>query len=142
LALVRDDESVDASMADELLRYDSPVQTSGRRLTRDTEIGGIDVAADEMVLTALGSANRDPDLWGPSADELDITRESANRHLAFGSGVHHCLGAALARMEGEIAVSRLIRRFPDLAVAAEPTLNARIILRGRSTFPVSLGVPA
>ncbi len=142
LALVRDDESVDASMADELLRYDSPVQTSGRRLTRDTEIGGIDVAADEMVLTALGSANRDPDLWGPSADELDITRESANRHLAFGSGVHHCLGAALARLEGEIAVSRLIRRFPDLAVAAEPTLNARIILRGRSTFPVSLGAPA
>lgn len=139
LDLVRDDESVDGTVADELLRYDSPVQTSGRRMMHDVEIGGVEVPAGEMVLTALGSANRDPRFWGSDADELDVTRADANRHVSFGSGVHHCLGAALARMEGEIAVTCLIRRFPNLTLAAEPTYNARIILRGREILPVSLG---
>ncbi|HJO18803.1 MAG TPA: cytochrome P450, partial [Acidimicrobiales bacterium] len=74
LALVRDDESVDATVTDELLRWDSPVQTSGRRLLHDTVISGVQVAADEMVLTALGSANRDPGFWGDTADRLDVTR--------------------------------------------------------------------
>jgi cytochrome P450 len=142
LALVRDDESVDATVTDELLRWDSPVQTSGRRLLHDTVISGVQVAADEMVLTALGSANRDPGFWGDTADRLDVTRTDAARHVSFGSGVHHCLGAALARMEGEIAITRLVRRFPDLSLASEPTFNARIILRGRSTLPVGLGAAA
>ena len=126
-------------MADELLRYDSPVQTSGRRMMHDVEIGGVEVPSGEMVLTALGSANRDPRFWGETADQLDVTRADANRHMSFGSGVHHCLGAALARMEGEIAVTHLVRRFPDLTLAAEPTHNARIILRGREVMPVNLG---
>ncbi|MEE2697553.1 MAG: cytochrome P450 [Actinomycetota bacterium] len=141
-ALVRDDPSVDATVADELLRWDSPVQTSGRRLMHDTEIAGVPVASEEMVLTALGSANRDPGFWGDTADRLDVTRTDAARHVSFGSGVHHCLGAALARMEGEIAITRFIRRFPDVTLAGEPTYNARIILRGRSTLPVSLGTAA
>jgi cytochrome P450 len=105
-------------------------------------ISGVQVAADEMVLTALGSANRDPGFWGDTADRLDVTRADAARHVSFGSGVHHCLGAALARMEGEIAITRLVRRFPDLSLASEPTFNARIILRGRSTLPVGLGAAA
>ncbi|MDG2908121.1 MAG: cytochrome P450 [Acidimicrobiales bacterium] len=142
LALVRDDESVDANVADELLRWDSPVQTSGRRLLHDTVISGVEVAADELVLTALGSANRDPAFWGDTADTLDVIRKDAARHVSFGSGIHHCLGAALARMEGEIAITRFVRRFPELALAGEPTFNARIILRGRSTLPVRLGAPA
>ena len=142
LALVRDDESVDAKVADELLRWDSPVQTSGRRLLHDTVISGVEVAADELVLTALGSANRDPAFWGDTADTLDVTRKDAARHVSFGSGILHCLGAALARMEGEIAITRFVRRFPELALAGEPTFNARIILRGRSTLPVRLGAPA
>ena len=139
LALVGTDESVDDTVADELLRYDSPVQTSGRRMMHDVEIGGVEVPSGEMVLTALGSANRDPRFWGETADQLDVTRADANRHMSFGSGVHHCLGAALARMEGEIAVTHLVRRFPDLTLAAEPTHNARIILRGREVMPVNLG---
>ncbi len=139
LELVRSGQVDDETATEELLRFDSPVQTSGRRLTRDTVVGGVEVAADEMVLTALGSANRDPAFWGHSADQLDVTRSDAARHVSFGSGIHHCLGAALARMEGEVAITRLVRRFPDLALAAEPTYNARIILRGRETFPVSLG---
>lgn len=138
LELVRSDESTDGTVADELLRYDSPVQTSGRRMMHDVEIAGIEVPAGELVLTALGSGNRDPIFWGETADDLDVTRTNANRHVSFGSGIHHCLGAALARMEGEIAVTHLIRRFPDLTLAAEPTYNARIILRGRETMPVSL----
>ncbi|MDP7551329.1 MAG: cytochrome P450 [Acidimicrobiales bacterium] len=140
--LVRTAQVDDENMVEELLRYDSPVQTSGRRLTKDTVIGGIEVAADEMVLTALGSANRDEAFWGSTAADLDLTRDGAARHLSFGSGVHHCLGAALARMEGEIAISRLVRRFPELSIAEEPIISARIILRGRGTFPVNLGTPA
>ena len=100
------------------------------------------MAADELVLTALGSANRDEAFWGDTAADLDLTRDDAARHVSFGSGVHHCLGAALARMEGQIAISRLVRRFPELALVEEPTINARIILRGRGILPVSLGTTA
>ena len=139
LDLVRSDDSVDETVADELLRFDSPVQTSGRRMMHDVEVAGVEVPNGEMILTALGSANRDPRFWGDTADDLDVTRADANRHVSFGSGVHHCLGAALARMEGEIAVTHLVRRFPRLALAGEPTYNARIILRGREVLPVALG---
>lgn len=142
MELIRTGQVDDENMVEELLRYDSPVQTSGRRLTKDTFIGGVEVAADEFVLTALGSANRDEAFWGSTAADLDLTRADAARHVSFGSGVHHCLGAALARMEGEIAISQLVRRFPEMSLAAEPTINARIILRGRGTFPVNLGAPA
>ena len=142
LELVRTDESVDDTVADELLRYDSPVQTSGRWVMHDVEVADQIIPSGEMVLTALGSANRDPRFWGSTADELDVTRGDANRHVSFGSGVHHCLGAALARMEGEIAITRLVRRFPDLVLADEPTFNARIILRGREVLPVRLGSAA
>ena len=105
----------------------------------DVEVAGVEVPNGEMILTALGSANRDPRFWGDTADDLDVTRADANRHVSFGSGAHHCLGAALARMEGEIAVTHLVRRFPRLALAGEPTYNARIILRGREVLPVALG---
>jgi len=142
LARVRDDSSVDETLADELLRYDSPVQNSGRRLLEPMVLSGVEVPAGEMVMTALGAANRDPRFWGDTADVLDVTRPDAARHVSFGSGVHHCLGAALARMEGEIAVTRLVRRFGDLSLAAEPTFNGRIILRGRDKIPVALGPPS
>ena len=141
LQIIREDESVDGTMVDELLRYDSPVQNSGRTLTQDTIIGGIEIAAGETILTSLGSANHDEIFWGPTASELDVRRKDASRHLSFGNGIHHCLGAALARMEGEIAVANLVRRFPDLDFNGEPTYNGRVILRGRETFPVTLGSP-
>jgi len=139
--LVLNDPSVDDTMVDELLRFDSPVQNSGRLLLEDMELSGTHVEAGELVLTALGSANRDPRFWGETAHQLDVKREDASRHVSFGSGVHYCLGAALAKMEGEIAVTRLIRRFPDLSITEEPTFNSRIILRGREKFPVDLGSP-
>ncbi|MBD35634.1 MAG: cytochrome P450 [Actinobacteria bacterium] len=141
LQIIREDESVDGTMVDELLRYDSPVQNSGRTLTQDTIVGGVEIAAGETILTSLGSANHDEIFWGPTASELDVRRKDASRHLSFGNGIHHCLGAALARMEGEIAVANLVRRFPDLDFNGEPTYNGRVILRGRETFPVTLGSP-
>ena len=142
LQVIREDESVDGTMVDELLRYDSPVQNSGRTLTQETMVGGVEVAAGETILTSLGSANHDEIFWGPTAGELDVKRKDASRHLSFGNGIHHCLGAALARMEGEIAVASLVRRFPDLDFNGEPTYNGRVILRGRETFPINLGLPA
>ena len=139
--LVLNDPSVDSTIADELLRFDSPVQNSGRLLLEDMELSGVHVEAGELVLTALGSANRDPRFWGDSAHVLDVKRQDASRHVSFGSGVHYCLGAALAKMEGEIAVTKLIRRFPEISITSEPTYNSRIILRGREEFPVDLGSP-
>ncbi len=138
LQRVRTGRAAESQIVDELLRWDSPVQTSGRRLLYDTEIAGIQIAANETVLTALGSANHDPRFWGDNADQLDITRSDAARHMSFGSGIHHCLGASLARMEGEIAITKLVREFGDLELSSEPTLNARIILRGRETLPICL----
>jgi cytochrome P450 len=86
----------------------------------------------------LASANHDESFWGPAAEELDITRPNARQHLAFGGGPHHCLGAALARLEGRIAVTRLVQRFPGLAFdpAEEVTWNGRISLHGPARLPI------
>jgi cytochrome P450 len=138
LELLRDDPSVETTAIDELLRYDSPVQISRRITLEPIQIGGHDVAAGTFVLTSLGSANRDPAVFGPTADQLDLRRADAARHLAFGSGTHHCLGASLARMEGTIAISRLIRRFPELQAIGTPAWNGRLVLRGMDSLQLSL----
>ena len=91
------------------------------------------------MLTLLGSANRDEGKWGPTAAELDLGREGASGHLSFGSGIHHCLGAALARLEGAEAVPALVRRFPGMELATDPPAwNGRIVLRGLDELPVTL----
>ena len=138
LELLRDDPTVEATAIDELLRYDSPVQISRRITLEPIQIGGRDVAAGTFVLTSLGSANRDPAVFGPTADQLDLRRADAARHLAFGSGTHHCLGASLARMEGTIAITRLIRRFPELQAISAPAWNGRLVLRGMDSLRLSL----
>ena len=138
LELLRDDPSVETTAIDELLRYDSPVQISRRITLEPIQVGGHDVAAGTFVLTSLGSANRDPAVFGPTADQLDLRRADAARHLAFGSGTHHCLGASLARMEGTIAITRLIRRFPELQAIGTPAWNGRLVLRGMDSLQLSL----
>ena len=130
------DPSLDAVAIDELLRYDSPVQLSRRIVTTDVEIAGQAIAAGELVLTLLGSANRDEAKWGPTAADLDLGREGAGTHLSFGSGIHHCLGSALARLEGAEAVPALVRRFPAMELATDPAWNGRIVLRGLDSLPV------
>ena len=78
-----------------------------------------------------------PDRWGPTADQLDVGRTGAGAHLSFGSGIHHCLGAALARLEGSEALGALVRRFPDMELATDaPDWNGRIILRGLDTLEI------
>ena len=97
LELLQQDPSVEATMADELLRYDSPVQMSRRVTLADYEIDGRRIEAGSLLMTCLGSANRDPARWGDTAAQLDLRRADANQHMSFGGGVHSCLGAHLAR---------------------------------------------
>ncbi|HEY3673301.1 MAG TPA: cytochrome P450 [Acidimicrobiia bacterium] len=135
----RDDPSLDVNAVDELLRYDAPVQFSRRVTTAEFSVGDQTIEAGVFVLTCLASANRDPAKWGDDAQALDVTREGAAQHLAFGSGIHHCLGASLARLEGRLAIGTLIRRFPELTLATDtPAWNGRLVLRGLDSLPVML----
>ncbi len=135
----RDDPGLDTNAVDELLRYDAPVQFSRRVTTADLDFGGQTIEAGVFVLTCLASANRDAHRWGDDAQSLDVTRAGAAQHLAFGSGIHHCLGASLARLEGRLAMGTLIRRFPRLALADDsPAWNGRLVLRGLDRLAVSL----
>jgi cytochrome P450 PksS len=123
------------------LRYTSPVEIATERYTRqDREICGTTVPRGELVLAVLGSANRDEQHF-EDPDTLDLARDP-NRHLAFGrGGVHHCLGAPLARMEGRIAISALLQRFPSLDLGVDSgSLRWRrgIFLRGLQRLPLVL----
>ncbi len=90
-------------------------------------------------MTCLAAANRDPEKWGPTADELDLGRANAAAHTSFGSGVHHCLGASLARLEGRSAIPALVRRFPNLSLATDTLhYNGRFVLRGLVALPVTV----
>jgi len=136
----RDDPSLDVNAVDELLRYDAPVQFSRRVTTAPLVFGNETIEAGVFVLTGLAAANRDPAKWGDDAQVLDVTRANAAQHLAFGSGIHHCLGASLARLEGRLALGTLIRRFRGLELATDtPAWNGRLVLRGLDTLPVDLG---
>lgn len=133
LEKLEDESRLIKPAVEELLRYTSPVEIATERYARwDLEISGTTVPRGELVLAVLGSANRDEQYF-EDPDTLDLARDP-NRHLAFGrGGVHHCLGAPLARMEGQIAISALLRRFPSLHLDMDPgSLRWRrgIFLRG------------
>jgi cytochrome P450 len=140
LAVLRADPALLPGAVDEFLRYDGPINHAMLRYTTaPVDLGGTTIPADEFVLVSLSSANRD-DARFPNADHLDVTR-AAGGHLAFGHGIHFCLGAPLARLEGQIAIGRLLDRFPDLALATAPaTLRWRntTLLRGLESLPVRL----
>lgn len=140
LDLLARDPSVDATFVDELLRFDSPVQMSRRITLAPFEAGGRTIETGSLLMTCLGSANRDPEKWGDTADQLDLRRSDARDHVSFGGGFHTCLGAHLARLEGQVALTTLVRRFPNVELATG-TLewNGRIVLRGLSRLPVTLG---
>jgi cytochrome P450 PksS len=135
---LRDDPALINPALEELLRYTSPVEMATERYAReDVKVAGVTIPRGEMVLAVLASANRDERQF-PSPDLLDITREP-NKHLAFGLGTHFCLGAPLARLEGQIAISTLLRRVPDLRLAVSPDqLRWRrgLLLRGLESLPV------
>lgn len=138
LERLRNDPGLDANAVEELLRYDSPVQMSRRITLADVDVRGTKIETGTFVVTLLASANRDRAVFGESADSLELGRTDANRHLSFGGGHHYCLGAALARLEGQIAIGTLIRRFPSLALAGDPEWNGRMNLRGLQRLPVTL----
>jgi cytochrome P450 len=139
LDLLAQDTSVDGTFVDELLRYDSPVQMSRRITLAPYEIGDKTIEPGSIVMTCLGSANRDPQKWGETADVLDLRRADARDQMSFGGGFHSCLGAHLARLEGQVAITTLVRRFPGVELATD-TLewNGRIVLRGLTELPVTL----
>ena len=126
---LQDDPSLIGSAVEEFLRYDSPVQTTDRVATTDCEIAGHPVRKGTVVALLLGAANRDPGHF-EDPERLDLGRRD-NHHLSFGHGVHFCLGAALARVEAQIAIASLLRRFPDLDGDRAPSEWKRsIVLRG------------
>ncbi len=136
LRRLRETPALIVSAVEELLRYDGPVQRTARIVSEDVAIGGRTIAKGEMVMPFIGAADRDPAQF-PDPDRLDITRAD-NRHLAFGLGIHFCLGAPLARVEGQIAIDTLLRRLPKLALATDtPEYRQSLTLRGLRTLPVA-----
>lgn len=135
-ARLRNEPTLIQGAVEELLRYDSPVQRTARIPTVAVEIGGRKIEAGTMVVTAIGAANRDPQRF-PDPDRLDITRRD-NHHVAFGFGIHFCLGAPLARLEGQIAINTLLHRTPALQLATvTPEWRESSTLRGLKALPVT-----
>ncbi|HSE93732.1 MAG TPA: cytochrome P450 [Methylomirabilota bacterium] len=136
LQRLRESPSLLASAVEELLRFDGPVQRTARVPSEDVTIGGRTIGKGEMVMPFIGAADRDPAQF-PEPDRLDIARAD-NRHIAFGWGIHFCLGAPLARLEGQIAIGTLVRRLPKLALAVDrPEYRQSLTLRGLQALPVS-----
>jgi hypothetical protein len=139
LALLKSNPSLITNAIEEFLRYDSSVQMTGRVTLEDIEdLGGRKIPKGESVLCLLGSANRDPAVYPDRPDRLDITRPNV-RPLSFGGGIHFCLGAQLARIEAEVAISTLLRRLPELKLddAENPRWRPTFVLRGLKELPAS-----
>lgn len=136
--ILRDDPSLWRNAVEEVLRYDSPVQNTARHAVRDTSIAGVPIRQNVLVALMLAGANRDPEVF-TDPHRFDVTRANAKDHLAFSAGPHYCLGAALARMEGEIGLRLLFDRFPDLAADGEPRRRKTRLLHGWASVPVRLG---
>jgi cytochrome P450 len=137
--LSADPDGLKASAVEELLRFDGPVHVTGRTATEDLEIAGHQFPKQSQVVTLLAAANRDPARF-PDPDRLDIGRED-NQHLTFSHGIHYCLGAALARLEGQVVFSTLAQRFPDMRLAVpadEIEYRDHFVLRGLKALPVTI----
>ncbi len=138
LRLLRENPALAASAAEELLRFDGPVPImTPQYAAADVEIGGQLITQGQLLYPAIAAANRDPSRF-PDPDRLDVTRP-LNGHLSFGGGIHFCLGAALALIEGEVLFGTLARRFPDVRLdpyAEAPTFRADPVLRGLTALPV------
>lgn len=122
---------------EEILRYESSNQLGNRMTTEPVELGGVTLEAGTSITLCIGAANRDPAQF-PDPERFDVAR-TPNRHLAFATGAHQCAGMALARLEGAIAISRFLARFPDYAVSGEPVRGGRVRFRGFLSVPCSIG---
>ena len=140
LAVLSADPSLWPNAVEEILRLDSPVQLTARVARTDTVVAGTAIRRGEMVVIYLAAANRDPKVF-TDPHRFDVTRPNAGKHLAFSGGRHFCLGAALARAEGEAGLRRFFTHFPDARLAGEGRRRDTRVLRGWARLPVSLGAP-
>jgi len=131
------DTNLIKSAVEEFLRYESPNQLGNRITTQPVQLGGVDLPAGTQITVCIGAANRDPEQFA-APDELDLGR-SPNRHLAFASGIHQCVGMSVARLEAMTAISALIRRFPSYSLSAAPVRGGRVRFRGFLKIPCKLG---
>jgi cytochrome P450 len=134
LARLRADRGLVASALEEMIRFDAPLQLFERTAREDMQVGEVTIRAGERVAALLGSANRDPNFFD-DADTFDVGR-APNHHIGFGAGVHHCLGAPLARMELQISLPALLDRFPRLELAGAPVRRPTFVLRGYQSVPL------
>jgi pimeloyl-[acyl-carrier protein] synthase len=135
LQVLRSDRRLIAGAVEELLRYDSPVQVVARTALQDVELGGRAIRKGQGIVLLLGSANRDPEVFA-QPDQLDINRHGASL-LAFGRGIHHCLGAPLARLEARIAFETLLERFTQIRLlTVNPPFRDNVVLRGLEALPI------
>lgn len=135
LDLLREDpRGLTDTAIEEMLRFDSPLHLFERTAKEDTEVAGVELKAGQKIAALLGSANRDPEAFA-DADTFDLRRDP-NNHIAFGAGIHFCLGAPLARLELSETVPRLFERLPDLRLAGEPVQRDTFVLRGYHEVPV------
>ncbi len=139
LQLLRENPDMLDTAINELLRYDSPVQLDGRIVRDEVEIDGNRIRPGQRVLCAIGAANRDPAVFA-NPNVLDIGRREKS-HIAFGRGIHHCLGAPLAMLEGRVAFSALLDRFPSMSLIAEPEFREQVVLRGVEELWVEVEQP-
>lgn len=137
LELLRNDPGLWPAAVEEILRFESPVQMLVRTARRDVEIAAAQIRAGSMLVLLICGANRDPRVF-TDPGRFDITRPSAREHLAFGSGMHGCLGAPLARIEGAIALRTLFERFPDVTLRGQPERLGLVTLRGFKRLPAEL----
>lgn len=138
LARLRDDPSLWPTAVDEVLRYESPVQLTGRFAQRATTVAGQHIRPGAVVVTMLAGANRDPAVFD-DPHRFDVTRANARDHVSFSGGRHFCLGASLARLEGEVGLRTLFERFPDLTLEPGARRTSTRVLRGWEHLPVGLG---
>jgi cytochrome P450 len=138
LARLLDEPDLWPGAVEEILRLEAPVQLSARLARVDTEVAGRHVKRDELVILYLAGANRDPEVF-TDPHRFDITRDNAGRHLSFSGGRHFCLGAALARAEGEVGLRTFFERYPDATLAGAGSRRDTRVLRGWSALPIALG---
>jgi cytochrome P450 len=137
-ALLRGEPGLAAGTVEEVLRFESSLQATYRTALADTEVGGTPVPAGERVLCIVAAANRDPSVF-PDPDRFDITRKDV-RSQSFGGGIHHCIGQALARLEGRIAFESFVRRLPELRVRVDaPPWRPGFLFRGLERLPAQMG---
>jgi len=137
MARLRAEAALVPSAVEEMLRCEGPIQLNNRRLTAPMALGGKDLPAGTSITIAIGAANRDPAQF-PDPDRFDAARDP-NRHVAFGQGAHACSGMNVARMEGRVAFSRLLARFPRIELAGAPERDRRVRFRGFRRLPVRVG---